>query len=207
MMYFVGHDVSIDGVATKNEDDLEIKALKAGSTGATIYGLDRSNSTTQAGKKIAEFVESEKPENLVLVLGDVDFREHMTKHLGSGFDEYFKSLMQKYLAYIEDKLKKNAGKIALAQMVPFTERFYRDKFSDDQKNSILWFLYGEFNSRLASFALKNGMQTISLSELADSHSFLADDFVRQNSHASEVHANPEKAFPLVVKELRRVFGP
>lgn len=85
--------------------------MKMGSSGATVYGLVNENSETQAGQIIADHVF--EVQHLVLVLGEVDVRSHI-----SGHDDPWLStthVMQRYREFLEQNvLSKIAGKLVLA---------------------------------------------------------------------------------------------
>lgn len=204
VMYFVGQNVPIDDSVTRVERDLTIRAYKAGDTGATVYGLMNPNSKTQAGKKISEFLSAEQAKNVVFVLGDVDFREHMLKHLTHGMGSvewYLEEVSKKYEQYIRSI---DAGyNISITSMVPFAESYYRFKMGEDLRNAALWFLVDSFNTMLFRLAINNGWGFVSLRNLVDGRGFLREEFVM---NPIEVHAEPRKVFPFVIEQLEALYG-
>lgn len=208
VMYFVGREVPSDETLAWNDDSISIRTFKAGNTGATIYGLDKKESETGAGPKIAKFVRDEKPQDLVIVLGDVDFREHMMRHLPHGVasvPEYLEGLMLLYGDYIDRELRPHvSGEIVLFEMVPFTKSFFMHKVRENVQYGALYFLHEDFNRAIRKLAADRRYKTMTVANgFVDAAGFLRADLATSDV---EVHINPKIAMPHVVSELENVLG-
>lgn len=114
---FLPHE-SLDGFYQKHDkffhfDHAGYKwdVLKMGCSGATVYGLTNEDSETQAGQVITEH--APRLQHLVLVLGEVDVRSHI-----SGHDDPWIStahVMQRYREFLERHVVgKISGRLVLA---------------------------------------------------------------------------------------------
>lgn len=203
VMYFVGREVPIDAEITKEDDPYSITAFKAGQTGATVYSLGKSGSMTDAGRKIREKIEKNRPENVIFVLGDVDFREHMVKHLTHGWESvpaFCSTVRNRYEEYVRSL---SIPRVAICGMVPFSRHYYELKMREDLRNAALFFAVPQFNDMLAKMAGDNGWGFISLDGLADAQGFLMPEYYM---NPIEVHAQPEAAYKHVIWKVDKIFG-
>lgn len=209
VMYFAGRVVESDKEHVGQHGNLTVRCFKAGDTGATVYGLGNENSKTGAGKKIREYVSANSVHDLVVVLGDVDFREHLIKHM-DGTDPL--PLMKKVVGMLAEYIRSQllplmfpCGKVVLFEMVPFTEVFFRKMVKRDLRNAALWFFWVQFNQVVQEAAKENGWQTISIrDDVVSPDGFLRAEFGSSNDE--DVHVNPEKVQPFVLEKLKVILG-
>lgn len=202
VMYFIGKHAPINEEYVYQENDIEIKAFKAGDTGATIYGLFNEKSKTQAGKVIPEYLSGKDVENLVVVLGDVDFREHLMKHSDKSPEHFIDQLMERYKQFL--KSLKFSQNLILFEMIPFPEEFWKQKIKEDWRNGALWFFKEKFNESIRNLAIHNGWRHLSIWDaIVGQDGYMNREFVIPGDI---VHADPQKTLPITIERLRSIIG-
>lgn len=193
VMYFAGRYVSeANKKIVVQKNGLTLNCFKAGETGATIFGLDNPRSTTKAGESIRDFLKKETVENVVIVLGDVDFREHIQKRMGKGFENVLDSIVSKLKAYVDLNVRPvTLGKIILFEMIPFSKEFFSTKPG-------LKDLQEPFLSGMRDAVGKVGIEVISIrDETQDEDGYLKREFLRKDDI---IHLEPSLVHDLVVKK-------
>jgi len=204
--YFIGREMPSNEEVVFDVGDLTVKAFKAGTTGVTIFGLRNTNSMTGAREKFVQFLQDKDVQDVVIVLGDVDFREHLIKHM-SGWDptDTINGIIDVYREYIKQRiLPLVKGKIILFEMVPFSEEFYRGKIKENLRNGSLWFFWEQFNAHIRAMAEKEGWMTISVSnELMSPHGFLSKEHQQKND--LDPHASYVSAYRVLIPKLKTLL--
>jgi hypothetical protein len=198
--YFVGRAAETDSVLEYSEDDLLIRAYKAGQTGATVIGLDNPESETGAGWKFKNYVEQNVPvENLVVVLGDVDARYHVGNSRCTY--SYMNSVCRKLVEYIDGLSLPHLRRLILFGMVPYTYNAMID-LSQDRKE------YAQVALNFMSRELKlvcgsrhaRGWRYLSVyRDMVGDDGFLDQEFREQYDYS---HCNYTKTKKLILPKLR-----
>ena len=201
--YFLGRDAAYDEEFVRNEEGLEIRIRQCGGTGATIWGLDHRASLTGAGHKISETMEKHKPDMVVLVLGDVDLREHVWKHVAHdrSLDSVILDLVDKYEDWIITNVKPHTRHIVLNACPPFSLIYYKYSAAQAHQRVSLPYCVMRFNEILENRCEVRGWTMFSCYEkFTDAFGCLKPEFA-QKENGPAVHMDYGKAAEVFIPRL------
>lgn len=182
-----------------------------GDTGATIWGLFNPMSRTGAGKNIAEYVRAEAdrlPETvglkLVLVLGEVDVRNHVLKHSSSSRTcaDVIWELIYRYESWIAENIEDHCGvNLCLMGTVPYTKMFFS---KDHPSRKMMKYISGLFNAALAGLCNERDWTYIDVYEqLTDVQGFLRDELSCDPTATDDIHLDHIRAAEFIVPQVER----
>ena len=201
--YFLGRDCTYDEEFVLDKQGLEVRIMQCGGTGATIWGLDHRASLTGAGHKIAETMEKHKPDMAVIVLGDVDLREHVWKHISEkrSFDTVIMELVEKYEDWLAQNVLPHTRHLVLNACPPFSLSYFKHSAAQNAWRVSLPYCIMRFNEMLERRCEVRGWTLFSHYEsFTDAFGCLKLEFVRAQSDV-EVHLEYDKAAEVFVPRL------
>lgn len=206
VMYFLGRPVKseeADVFHTASYDELNLKIMKLGNSGATLYGLGSDNSETGANETIINSFKENDIKEVVFVIGEVDCRAHITKC--ENYEEIQQSI-EKVFQRTENFLKQ----IDLSKTnVTFTyvngpSRTFIKNSKD--VNLVNWpFVVSIFNLRMKKFCLDNFYGFIDLYDRLSNCYGLINEFYLLDDNTN-VHLDPNKVSKMYIDELKRIVN-
>ena len=189
------------------DESITIKCFKAGQTGATVFGLHNKDSSTGAGEKIKNYLNKQQVENVVFVLGDVDFFIHLLKHIdGTDPSSFIKNIMNVYSSYIETNVRKNVkNKVIVFDIIPYSFDYYRHQVSLDLKHGSLFFILKEFREAMKKMTEEYGYSFLSVTnEVTNSSGILNPEYCNKKD-AKDIHGDEKMIQPVVLRKLKEII--
>lgn len=209
--YLLGGRVKPDEELTQEHDKLIIIGKQLGNTGATIWGLDKSDSVTDAGSKVQSFIDEKllihNTFDLLLSFGEVDVRAHVLKHSTGEYCTVVAStsrVVEKYRHFVDLVKKRTRGKILLVGTVPYTRKFMSTGHSSRR---VLSYAPQLFNALLWKMCQDEGYVFIDQFEcMVDQEGYLSSDYSAAPNSVDDSHLNWEVAQAKLLPQIERIIG-
>lgn len=203
--YFFGRYIEPDSLTTYSPvSGLVITGKQLGSTGATIFGLENVESESGARVKIDEYVQKERPDVFVLVLGEVDCRVHITAAADKNdtqIETEVAKVVGRYSSFITTYVKPYVRRLILFSSIPYTYEFH----SHFDKRIML--VGAEFNFKLRKLCEEIGAEFLSvLPEAIDETGFLRKELYLNSDDPGEIHLHYERTRDLILPKLESILA-
>lgn len=205
--YFLGGNTNPEVDYTNVDCGLDLKIRQCGSTGATIWGLGNTSSKTNAGETIKRIcAENATTGMTIIVLGDVDIREHLWKHLSPDrkIQDVVGELIARYANFVEKNVQPHTANVVLTAVVPFTFSFYRNAAGNDQQKAVIPYCRMEFNRQLEKLCAERRWTYFSFYDtMTDEHGCLLPWYSLKGEEL-EVHMDYSKTAGVALPALKKL---
>lgn len=205
--YFLGDETSPNREYSNPESGLNLKIMQCGSTGATIWGLPNTSSKTNAGETIKRVcAENATTGMTIMVLGDVDIREHLWKHITPErkIQDVVGDLIARYADFVQKNVQPYTANVVLTAVVPFTFNYYRNAANIDQRKALIPYCRMEFNRQLEKLCAERRWSYLSFYDMMTDELGCLLPWYSLKGEELQVHMDYSKTAGLALPALKKL---